>query len=383
VSLTFVHARLIAEQATLEHAWLHVQDGHIADFGPGDPPDFGAPLFDAQGRTLLPGFIDVHVHGGGGFEVMDATAESLDRLSLFFARHGVTSYLPTTWTAPHARILAALSAIRQAMSRPAPGALILGAHVEGPYLSRKHPGAQDPNQIRPANPAETADLLDTGIVRLMALAPEIPENLALLDECAAHGITVSAAHTDATFQQMQAAVARGLTHVTHTFNAMRGLHHREPGTVGAALTLPQLRCELIADGHHVHPQAVQLLFQCKGPRGLMLITDAVRGAGLAEGTRYDQDGREVRVAQGTARLTDGTLAGSVATMDQCVHNLMRFAGATLEEASQCASLTPAESIGVADRKGSIAEGKDADLVLWDSNGSVAATFVGGVRVSDR
>lgn len=362
----------------IENGWLLAEDGRISALGQGAPLDKpDVRRIDAHGQTLLPGLIDLHAHGGDGHEVMDATPEALLAIARFYARHGVTSFLPTTWTAPHADILRALQAIADAMQQPSGGAQVLGAHVEGPYISPSKPGAQNPDHIRPAEAAEARELLATGVVRLLALAPEIAANQWLIGACREQGITVSAAHTDATYAQMRDAVQLGITQTTHTFNAMRGLHHREPGTVGAAMLSPALRCELIADGVHVHPAAARLLYQAKTPQGLILISDAVRGAGLPDGTSYQQDGRTVTISEGSARLDNGTLAGSVLTLDAAVRNLMQFAEVPLAEAWRCASLTPAEAIGVAERKGSLVAGKDADLVLLAADHSVTLTLVGG------
>jgi N-acetylglucosamine-6-phosphate deacetylase len=322
----------------------------------------------------------VHVHGANGHEAMDATTDAIEAMSKFYAAHGVTGFLPTTWTAPHDDIWRALILIKLLGGVPGLHAKVLGAHVEGPYISPKYPGAQNAGMIRPADRTEAESLLETGIVRLMALAPEIEANHWLIDACVQRGITVSAGHTDATLADMEAAAARGLSQTTHTFNAMRGLHHREPGTVGAALMLPGLRCEVIADGIHVHPLMVKLLYDVRGPDGVLLITDAVRGAGLPLGTTYQQDGRTVTISETGARLEDGTLAGSLLTMDAALRNLIAFTGAPLEDAWRCASLTPATVIEENHHKGSIAVGKDADLVLLDADLRVVRTIVKGRTV---
>lgn len=372
------NAKIIAETRVIERGWLQLDAGKILAFDTGEPPSSRVfTHIDATGLILLPGFVDLHVHGGGGYEAMDATPEALRAMSRFFARHGVTSYLPTTWTASHDAIMKALRVIQSTISNQSDGATIIGAHVEGPYISPNRPGAQDPNVIRVANKTEARELLETDIIQLLALAPEIEANQWLIEACIQRGITVSAAHTDATYEDIVRATEQGITQITHTFNAMRGLHHREPGVVGAAFMLPELRCEIIADGVHVHPQMVRLVYQMKGAGGMIAITDAVRGAGLPEGTTYEQDGRTVTVQNGSARLEDGILAGSVLTMDAALRNLMQFTGAPLEEIWPCVSLTPAQAIHIDERKGSIAVGKDADLVLLNANLDVVYTFVEG------
>ncbi|MEO8396236.1 MAG: amidohydrolase family protein, partial [Chloroflexota bacterium] len=253
-SLLITHAEIMTPTAHIERGWLLTHDHTIAALGWGDPPEnTDAQVIDAAGQTLLPGFIDVHVHGGAGTEAMDATRDALTKMAQFYARHGVTSFLATTWTDSRSRVQAALEAIAAAQGRQPNGATILGAHIEGPYLNPERCGAQSTTYIRRAEQDEALAFLDTGVVRLMALAPEYSENHWLIRECVRRGITVSAAHTAATYEQMQAAVAMGLTQGTHTGNAMTGLHHREPGTLGAVLTLPQIKAELIADNIHIHP----------------------------------------------------------------------------------------------------------------------------------
>ncbi len=357
--------------------WLLADAGRIVQLGRGPTPlAGGVRRINAAGQALLPGFIDLHVHGAIGHEAMDASAEGLRAMARFYARHGVTGFLPTTWTATGTAILAALRCIAANLGPVPEGAAILGAHVEGPYLNPVRCGAQDASLIRRADLDEARQFLDTGVVRLLALAPEFEENLALLDACVQRGVTVSAAHTDATYEQVQAAVARGLRHATHTFNAMRPFGHREPGTVGAVLALPEVACELIADNIHVHPAAIKILVDAKGPAGVMLITDAVRVAGLPEGD-HQLDNRRVTVRDGAVRLPDGALAGSTLTMDRALRNVLAATGRPLREVWPMTSRNAARAIGLADSKGSLEVGKDADLVLLDAEGQVRATIVAG------
>ncbi len=363
--------------ATIEHGWLLTQDHTIAAFGWGDPPEnTDAQVIDGAGKTLLPGFIDVHVHGGAGTEAMDATRDALVTMAQFYARHGVTSFLATTWTDSRSRIQAALETIAAAQGRQPNGATILGAHIEGPYLNPERCGAQSTTYIRRAEPDEALAFLDTGVVRLMALAPEYRENHWLIRECVRRGITVSAAHTAATYEDMRAAVAMGLTQGTHTGNAMTGLHHREPGTLGAVLTLPQIKAELIADNIHIHPAVMHLIYRAKGANGVILITDAIRGAGMPDG-EYHLDDRTVSIKDGVVTLPNGTLAGSTLTMERALRNMMAATGEPLSNIWQTSSLNAAQAIGVSARKGSLEVGKDADLVLVDGDINVALTVTEG------
>ena len=363
--------------AHIERGWLLARDGQIAALGWGDAPEIpDAEVINAGDKTLLPGFIDIHVHGGANSEAMDATPEALATMARFYAQHGVTSFLATTWTDARDKVQSALECIAASQGQQVDGATILGAHVEGPYLNPERCGAQSTTYIRRAERDEALAFLNTGVVRLMALAPEYAENHWLIRECVRRGITVSAAHTAATYEQMRAAVAMGLTQTTHTGNAMTGLHHREPGTLGAALTLPQINAELIADNIHVHPAVMDIIYRCKGAEGLILISDAVRGAGMPDGD-YSIDERTVTIRDGVVRLPDGTLAGSTLTMERALRNLLAATGEPLAALWQTSSLNPARAIGVSNRKGSLEVGKDADLVLVDSEINVLMTVAEG------
>jgi N-acetylglucosamine-6-phosphate deacetylase len=376
-SLLFTNAELMIPGAQIQRGWLLTQDAQIAALGWGDAPaNLDAEKIDAAGKILLPGFIDVHVHGGAGSEAMDGTREALVTMAQFYAQHGVTSFLATTWTEARAVIQRALEAIAAAQGHQPNGATILGAHIEGPYLNPERCGAQSTTQIRRAVRDEVLAFLNTGCVRLIALAPEYTENHWLIQECVRRGITVSAAHTAATYEQMRAAVEMGVSQTTHTGNAMTGLHHREPGTLGAALTLRQLNCELIADNIHIHPAVQDVIYRCKGADRVILITDAVRGAGMPDGD-YSIDDRTVTIKDGIVRLPDGTLAGSTLTMEHSLRNFLAATGELLAKVWQTSSLNAARAIGVSARKGSIEQGKDADLVLVDSDINVLMTVAEG------
>src|SRR5512133_1887394 len=333
-SLLIHNARLITPHLPGRPGWLLVEGDKIRSIGYGQTPEFSAELslqrIDAQGQFLLPGFIDLHVHGAMGHELMDASPSGLEAMARFYASHGVTGFLATTWTADREPITKALELVEEMQGPVEDGATLLGVHLEGPYLHPARCGAQEVTHIRRADREEALKFLDTGVIRLLALAPEFEENLWLIEECVKRGITVSAAHTTASYEQMQMAVAHGVSQVTHTFNAMEGLGHRKPGTVGAALTLPQLSCELIADNFHVHPAAQKILVDSKTPTGVILITDAARPAGLPAGD-YTLDDRPVNNRTGAVRLADGTLAGSILTMERALRNICSSAGRPLTE----------------------------------------------------
>lgn len=362
------------------HGWLRTEGSRIAALGPGVPARTDPALreIDGGGGTLLPGFIDVHVHGAVGHEVIDGSGDGLSVIARFLATRGVTSFLPTTWTVGHDTALSSLATIRASMERERDprAARVLGAHMEGPYLSPEQPGAQDPRFIRPADPVEVDDYLATGAVRMMTLAPEIAENHWLIDECVNRGITVSAGHTDASYADMVAATARGVSQVTHTYSAMTPLHHREPGVVGAAMSLPSLRCELIADNLHVHPVAMALLARLRGP-DLVLVSDAVRPTGLPDGEYKIISGRSSRLVDGAVRVAGGALAGSVLTLDTALRNLAAATGRQPAHLWRACSGNAAISAGVATTKGALVPGLDADLVLVDTGIEVELTVVEG------
>ena len=374
------NARLFTPDRPELPGWLLIENGLIQAIGYGLTPDFSRDasvrLLDAGKKRLLPGFIDVHVHGAMGHELMDASAQGLQEMARFYASHGVTSFLATTWTASQDSILNALHLVEEMQGPIQGGATLLGAHLEGPYLHPARCGAQDVNWIRRAEKGEALEFLDTGVIRLLSLAPEFEENIWLIDECVRRGIPVSAAHTTASYEQMQEAVGRGITHLTHSYNAMQGLGHREVGTIGAAMTLPQVRCELIADNIHVHPVAQKILVDLKGPAGVILVTDAIRAAGLPDG-EYKLDERSIHIQGGAVRLPDGTLAGSVLTMETALRNVHSATGRSLAEIWVMSSLNAARAIGVSSQKGSMEVGKDADLILLDEDFNVNLTVVKG------
>lgn len=360
--------------------------GTIRMMGAGDPPLFESSQatvqIDAHGKKLLPGFIDLHVHGAAGHDVMDADPDALRTMAQFYASHGVTAFLPTTWTDSRGAIFAALQAVGQSVGRVPGGARILGANLEGPYLNPLKCGAQNARHIRRAERAEALEFLDTGLVRVLTIAPEFEENLWLIEECTLRGITVSIGHSAAGYEQVQAAAARGARQVTHCYNAMNGLDHRQPGTVGAAMSIPELCCELIADNIHVHPVAQKILLDVKGVQRVVLVTDAIRGAGLPDGD-YSIDNRRVSIRDGAVRLPDGTLAGSTLTMEWALKNIHQATGRPLAELWQLTSLNAARQVDLVKFKGSLEVGKDADLVLLDEEYNVHLTVVEGEVVYRR
>jgi len=322
--------------------------------------------------------IDIHIHGSNGLDTMDGKAESIAGLSAFVAAHGVTGFLPTTVAAPLSQIEQALQAVRQAVDSGLPGAQVLGVHLEGPFFNRRRAGAQPLDWcVDPGDDALRRLLAPgEGLTRMISLAPELPGALAAIETFARHGIVVSIGHTDATYEQTQAAFAAGARHITHLFNAMSPLHHREPGVIGAALTTDGVTVQLIADGLHLHPAILNLAVRCKGVAELVLITDAIAGTGLPDG-EYTMGPQQVIVRNGEARTPAGNLAGSTLTLERAVANMVRLAGVPLPAALQMATLNPARVLGLERRKGRLAPGYDADMVALDADFHVHLTMVGG------
>lgn len=336
-------------------------------------------IIDAQDKTLLPGFIDIHVHGGHGGDFMDADAASYDNITSFHARGGTTTILATTVTASREKISQVLQAASAYRSRPMPGAKLAGVHLEGPFISPKWSGAQNPAHIAPPQTDWLKEWTEAypGLIKIMTLAPEREGALGVIEWLRGQGIVASAGHTDASFEEIQGAAAAGLCHAVHTFNAMKGLHHREPGTAGAVLADGRITAEVIADGHHVHPACIRLLAQAKGPEQLVLITDAISASGLESGN-YKLGGLDVVMADGVARLREGgALAGSTLTMIEAVRYAVTKAGLSLQAASQAASGNPARVLGLDKITGSIASGKRADLVLVNPDWSVEQVWIDG------
>lgn len=335
------------------------------------------PHLDATDCTLLPGFIDLHVHGSAGADVMDATPDGLEAIGRFLARHGVTGFFATTVTAPHGDTLAAVENVAGYAKRPRQaGARVLGVHLEGPYISPEYPGAQNPAHVRPPSAEEFGELLRAGPVRMITLAPEQPGAEFLMEMALEADVRVALGHSGSSYGQAVAAIDAGVSQATHTFNAMTGLHHRRPGAAGAVLSDDRIHAQIIADGVHVHPAVMRILARSKGPARTLLISDAIRAAGMPPG-RYEMGRLPVTVQDGACRLDDGTLAGSVLTLDAALRNFMEAAGWTLVEAWPATSLSQAQAMGIDGEAGRIRAGARADLALLDAGREVVATVVGG------
>ncbi len=335
-------------------------------------------VLDHSRHLLAPGFIDVHIHGALGRDVMEGTTEALEAVSRFLATHGTTSFLATTMTASPIATLQAVEALGRQVDRPLPGARMLGLHLEGPFINPEKRGAHPARHIRPPSTLIFEQLLarSGGRIKLITLAPEVEGSLELIRFARSRGVVVSLGHSNATLEESTAAIDLGAGNATHLFNAMRSFSHRDPGILGAVLTDPQVWAELIADGVHVSPAAVELCLRCKGAGKILLISDAVSATGMPEG-RYRLADSEITLSEGACRTPDGTLAGSVLTQDQALRNLVRWSRLPVQTVLGMLTHNPAQSLGLAGSKGTLAAGKDADMVLLDRNLRVHTTIVQG------
>lgn len=332
--------------------------------------------------VIVPGFIDIHVHGGNGEDFMDASPEVLDKITSFHATQGTTAMLATTMTAPKERLDQVLHEVHGYRSGEMPYAQLEGVHLEGPFFSPKWPGAQNPDHIVLPNVSwlQAWEAQYPGLIRQVTLAPERDGALEVISWLRSRHITAALGHTDATYEDVQRAVQAGLHHAVHTFNAMTPLHHRNPGAAGAVLSDPRISAEVIADGIHVHPAAISVLAQLKQAADqLVLITDAMSAAGLDDG-EYKIGDLPVIVKEGVARLKEGgALAGSTLTMVRGFRYLVQEVGLDLNAASRAASLTPARLLGIDYRTGSFAPGKQADIVLLNEALEIEGVWVKGKK----
>lgn len=371
---------LITPFKKIEEGFLIIKAGRIAEVGIGQPRQItqAAEEIDARGLYVLPGFIDLHIHGGGGHDVMESSFSALNQISKVLVKEGVTSFLPTTMTTSHEKLLAVTESVRKAMERGTEGAEILGVHLEGPYLNPKRAGGQPKEFMRRHSIEEVKQYIyaSGGKVKILSLAPEMEGALDLIRFLDREGIVAAIGHSDASYEETLTAAQAGLRHATHTFNAMREFHHREPGAVGAVLALDSITAEMIADGVHVHPASIKILIKCKGYKRIVVISDAIMGMGAPDG-EYQLGGRTIIVQKGVSRFKDGGIAGSAMSVGNGVKNLIRWLDLELPQIIQMATFNPARAIGEEGRKGSLEVGKDADIIICDQELNVKMTMVRG------
>lgn len=388
--LLLKNARIILENSMIDQGFILIEKDRILKTGTLEElPAIGQDteiIELSPEHTISPGFIDVHIHGAGGADTMDATFEALNTMASVLPEEGTTSFLATTITQEKEKIEGALiNAAHFQKEQNTPGqAEVIGIHLEGPFINEARGGAQPKDHILEPDIElfkrwqEAAN----GTIKLITLAPEKANGYEFIRYLSENGVVPSIGHSDAIFTEMEKAVQAGAKQVTHLFNGMRGMHHREPGVAGASLLFKELIVEMIADGIHVRPEMIKLALNAKGLDGMILITDSMRAKCLKNG-HYDLGGQDVKVENGQALLADGTLAGSILKMKDSIKNMIDFTDIQLSEAVQLASSNPARQLNMFDRKGSISEGKDADLVVLDENLEVAMTFCRGVKAFER
>ena len=381
----FTARRLFTPLEEISDPLLILEDGRIADVSSRSSQALASniALIDFGDAVLAPGFFDIHIHGGAGLDVMRASPVELPGLGKFLAAHGVTSYFPTTVAAPldttYATLERLADAIEALLARngDSVSARPLGIHLEGPFLSHKRRGVHPPEYLV----APTVEIFDRmwqaarGHVRMMTIAPEIPGALEVIAEATRRNVCVSIGHSDAELPIAKQAVAAGAHHATHTFNAMRPLDHREPGIIGEVLSDDHISADIIADGIHVSPEVVKVFLQAKGQDRTVLITDAISATGMPDG-RYQLGPIQVDVKDGKC-TSNGSLAGSVLTMDRAVRNVTKFSNWNLRDAVRAATLNPARAVGLSAQQGVLAPGANADFVVLSPAGEVLKTVVGG------
>jgi N-acetylglucosamine-6-phosphate deacetylase len=376
-------ALLFTPLERVERPLVCIEDGIISSIGSADAMEIPrhAQVVDLDETILAPGFIDMHIHGGAGHDVMEPDPQALPTVERFLYKHGVTTYFPTTVTAPLDQTLAALDRLANAIERDAghspQQARPIGIHLEGPFISHLRPGVHPPaDLLRPT--LATFDRFweaARGHIKVMTIAPELEGARDVIREANRRGVCVSMGHSDADLLQAQEGVAAGIRHATHTFNAMRPLEHRDPGIIGEVLTDDRLSAEIIADGIHVDPVVVRVFLRTKGTDAAVLVTDATAATGMPNG-RYRLGSLEVEVKDGKC-MRDGRLAGSILTMDQAVRNIVRFADWDLQQAVRLATINPARASRLPAKTGTLAPGAAADIVALNRRGDVLRTIVRG------
>ncbi|MEC0309767.1 N-acetylglucosamine-6-phosphate deacetylase [Paenibacillus lautus] len=386
-SVQLLYGQVLTPNGISEDGVLAIQGEGISYAGdasglPADLKQAATEVIHQPDGYIIPGFVDIHVHGGNGEDFMDATKDVLDKITSFHSSQGTTAMLATTMTAPKAAIDHVLQEVNDYRKQDMPYTRLVGVHLEGPFISPKWPGAQNPEHIVHANIDWLEEWVSTypDLVRQVTLAPEREGALEAIAWLNNHGIVAALGHTDATYEEVEAAVEAGLSHGVHTFNAMTGLHHRKPGVVGAMLSDDRLSCEIIADGIHVHPAAIRILARMKQDGNLILITDAMSATGMADG-EYTIGDLPVVVENGIATLKSNrdSLAGSTLTMIKGFQLLVREVGLSIEQASRVGSINPATKIGIADLTGSLEAGKLADVLLLSSDLELQGVWIQGQR----
>lgn len=374
----YKNARIFASDFQFHTGAFEVVDGVFGQVLPQNVPE---DAIDLQGATVIPGLVDVHSHGNSGADFSDGDYEGLKKMAAYYARCGVTSFAPASMTLPYDVLSAAFATAKQlTVETPAGCARLMGIQMEGPYFSYKKRGAQNPDYLKEPDFEGFRKLYEDcgGLVRIVDVAPELPGAAEFVAK-AKELCTVSIAHTDSDYDHAKAAIDAGVTHLTHLYNAMPGIHHRNPGVIPAAVENPNVRAEIICDGQHIHPASVRLAFTMFGPERMILVSDSGRCAGLPDGSQFQLGGQDCWLRDGVARLADGTIACSAANLWQCLCNVISW-GIPEETAIRAASYNPACAIGADSKIGSIETGKLADFLVCSSDYSSKRVFLGGKEI---
>lgn len=375
--------RLVLRDGIKEGLYVLVNDNKILDIVASSNIDniHFDDVIDGEGRYLAPGFIDIHHHGNSGYDTMDASHEALTEMSVFQAKHGVTSFLATTMTNPNFEISKALdnacTYIKKTYKNPN-CADLLGVYLEGPYFSIEKKGAQPKEFIKNGNIDEIENYIKIANdhISVLAIAPELEGSIEIIKKIKSKGVKVALGHSNANYEETISGIDAGANIATHLYNGMKSFSHREPAIVGGVLTDDRIYAELIVDMHHLHKAAIQLAYKAKGKDKIILVSDAMRATGLTDG-KYDLGGQMVEVIDGFARLDNGTIAGSTLTLDKAIKNMVNIVGIPLHEAIMMASYNPAKALGLDHKIGSVEKGKQADLVFLDQNLNVTHVMIKG------